>query len=139
MWIKCFLFLLTLSITSCNYVPLEKYEESRAEYYELKGEVKDYLLNKGKYEEKISDLEKKVAELKEDGAVDQSVFDSFKDKFQDALCNDLNTSMAITVLYDVVKADTNDATKLALINDFDYVLSLNLYEEGKAAYLASKK
>ena len=76
-------------------------------------------------------LAKKVAELKNDGEVDQNVFAQYKTKFEDALCNDVNTSMAITVLYDVLKADTNDATKLALINDFDYVLSLNLYEEGK--------
>lgn len=76
-------------------------------------------------------LAKKVAELKNEGEVDSQVFAQYRAKFEDALCNDLNTSMAITVLYDVVKADTNDATKLALINDFDYVLSLNLYEEGK--------
>lgn len=76
-------------------------------------------------------LAKKIAELKNEGEVDKDVFGQYKAKFEDALCNDLNTSMAITVLYDVVKADTNDATKLALINDFDYVLSLNLYEEGK--------
>ena len=76
-------------------------------------------------------LAKKIAELKNEGEVDQEVFAQYRAKFEDALCNDVNTSMAITVLYDVVKADTNDATKLALINDFDYVLSLNLYEEGK--------
>lgn len=76
-------------------------------------------------------LAKKIAEFKNEGEVDKEVFAQYKAKFEDALCNDLNSSMAITVLYDVVKADTNDATKLALINDFDYVLSLNLYEEGK--------
>ena len=76
-------------------------------------------------------LAKKIAEFKNEGEVDNEVFAQYKAKFEDALCNDLNTSMAITVLYDVVKADTNDATKLALINDFDKVLSLNLYEEGK--------
>ena len=76
-------------------------------------------------------LAKKVAELKEDGAIEQSIFAEFKCKFEDALCNDLNTSMAITVVYDLMKANVNDATKLALIQDFDYVLSLNLYEEGK--------
>jgi cysteinyl-tRNA synthetase len=76
-------------------------------------------------------LAKKIAELKKEGDVDTTVFGMYKEKFEDALCNDLNTSMAITVLYDVVKADTNDATKLALIEDFDKVLSLNLYEEGK--------
>jgi len=76
-------------------------------------------------------LAKKVAELKTEGEINQTVFEEYKLKFQDALCNDVNTSMAITVLYDVLKADVNDATKLALIQDFDYVLSLNLYEEGK--------
>ena len=39
--------------------------------------------------------------------------------------------MAITILYDVVKADINDKTKLALIDDFDQVLSLELYKNGK--------
>ena len=38
----------------------------------------------------------------------------------------MNTSMAITVLYDLLKAETNDATKLALIKEFDKVLSLGL-------------
>lgn len=76
-------------------------------------------------------LAKKVAELKADGEVNKEAFGKYKIAFEDALCNDLNTSMAITILYDVLKADTNEATKLALINDFDTVLSLNLYEEGK--------
>ncbi len=44
----------------------------------------------------------------------------------DAISNDLNTSMAITVLYDLLKADTNDITKYEQLNDFDKVLSLNL-------------
>ncbi len=44
----------------------------------------------------------------------------------DAISNDLNTSMAITIVYDLLKDDTlNDATKRALA-DFDRVLSLNL-------------
>ena len=76
-------------------------------------------------------LAKKVADLKNDGDVDTTALRAFKEKFEDALCDDLNTSMAITLLYDVLKADINDATKLAIINDFDYVLSLDLYEQGK--------
>ena len=76
-------------------------------------------------------LAKRVAELKDEGEVNTEVFNSFKEKFEDALCNDLNTSMAITVIYDLLKADVNDKTKLALIKDFDYVLSLNLQEEGR--------
>ena len=39
---------------------------------------------------------------------------------------DLNTSVAVTAVYDVLKAKTNDATKLAALADFDRVLSLNL-------------
>ena len=66
------------------------------------------------------------AGLKADGAVDEAVFAEYKAKFEDALCNDMNTSMAITVLYDLLKAETNDATKLALVKDFDQVLSLDL-------------
>lgn len=75
-------------------------------------------------------LVKKIAGFKEEGEVDQKAFDEYKAKFEDAICNDLNTSMAITVVYDVVKADINDATKLALLNDFDRVLSLNLTTAG---------
>ena len=43
-----------------------------------------------------------------------------------ALNGDLNTSLAVTALYDVLKAKTNDATKLYALADFDKVLSLNL-------------
>ena len=71
-------------------------------------------------------LVKRIAGLKADGAVDEAVFAEYKAKFEDALCNDMNTSMAITVLYDLLKAETNDATKLALVKDFDQVLSLDL-------------
>ncbi len=46
-----------------------------------------------------------------------------------ALDNDLNTSMAVTVLYDVLKAKTNDKTKLALLDSFDSVLGLKLLEK----------
>ena len=43
--------------------------------------------------------------------------------------NDLNTSMGVTALYDVLKAKTSDATKLAILDDFDRVLSLSLLEK----------
>ena len=76
-------------------------------------------------------LVKRVADLKDEGAVDNAVFDSYKEKFLAAICEDLNTAGAVTVLYDVFKADTNDATKKAIIEDFDKVLSLNLIEAAK--------
>ena len=77
-------------------------------------------------------LAKKIAEIKDEGELDKAMYDKYNNAFIDAISNDLNTSMAITVLYDVVKADMNGKTKLALINDFDKVLSLNLVEAGKA-------
>ena len=40
----------------------------------------------------------------------------------------LNTSLAVTAIYDVLKADTNGTTKRALLADFDKVLCLNLLE-----------
>jgi len=58
--------------------------------------------------------------------VEQEVFDQYKAKFIQQMGNDLNTSMGVTALYDVLKAKTNDATKLAILDDFDYVLSLDL-------------
>ena len=73
----------------------------------------------------------KIAALNPDSGeeVDQAAFDACKEKFVAALSNDLNTSLAITAVYDALKAKTNDATKLALIADFDQVLSLDLLEK----------
>ena len=79
----------------------------------------------------------RVASLKAEGDVDEAVFAEYTKKFGDVLGNDLNTSLAVTAVYDALKADTNDATKLAIINDFDKVLSLDLVEQAKK--LAEKK
>ena len=74
----------------------------------------------------------KIATLKEGGEVDAEAFASLKTRFTDAMDNDLLTSLAVTALYDVLKAKTNDATKLALIADFDRVLSLDLIGHANA-------
>ena len=75
----------------------------------------------------------KIAALDDsDKTVDQAQFDALKEKFNNALGNDLNTSLAITAVYDVLKAKTNDGTKLALLGDFDKVLSLDLLEKAAA-------
>ena len=65
------------------------------------------------------------------GEVDKAKFDELKAGFVTAMDNDINTSLGITALYDVLKADTTPATKLALIDDFDKVLSLSLLETAK--------
>ena len=78
-------------------------------------------------------LIKRIADLKEEGSVDEAVVKKFEDDFRDALSDDLNTSMAITLLYDILKADTSDATKLAVIKSFDTVLSLDLLGHAAAS------
>ena len=62
----------------------------------------------------------------DDGELDEAAFAEGKKRFTDALDNDLNTSLAVTALYDVLKLKTNGKTKLALIDDCDKVLSLGL-------------
>ena len=75
----------------------------------------------------------RIAALKPgDSAVDEEVFQAQKEKFRKALGNDLNTSLGITALYDVLKAKANDETKLALLGDFDQVLGLSLLEKAAA-------
>ena len=79
----------------------------------------------------------RIAALDEGGEVDETVFAEQKAGFVKALDNDLNTSLAVTAVYDVLKANTNDATKRALLADFDKVLCLNLLEN--AAKLNEEK
>ena len=73
----------------------------------------------------------KIAALKDEGDVDETVLAQLKERFAGALNGDLNTSLAITAVYDVLKAKTTDATKLAALADFDRVLSLNLLQAAK--------
>ncbi len=72
----------------------------------------------------------KIATLDDsDTVVDEAVFAELKARFVKGLDGDLNTSLAVTALYDVLKAKTNDGTKRALLADFDRVLSLDLLEK----------
>ncbi len=70
----------------------------------------------------------KIAALKDEDNIDQEALEALQAKFRSALDNDLNTSLAVTALYDVLKYDTNDATKLAAIKDFEQVLAFGLVE-----------
>ena len=79
----------------------------------------------------------KIATLNDGGDVDESALTTLKERFAGALNGDLNTSLAVTAVYDVLKAKCSDATKLAALADFDRVLSLNLLEA--AAKLRKKE
>ena len=64
---------------------------------------------------------------------DEEAAAALRGKFNDALGNDLNTSLGVTVLYDALKYDTNATTKLALLDEFDQVLGLSLREAAARA------
>lgn len=68
---------------------------------------------------------KKAAEELE-GKADQAAVAEYRERFITTLGDDLNTSMALTLLYEVLKADLDAKTKLAVIEEFDSVLSLDL-------------
>ena len=65
-------------------------------------------------------------------ALHEAVLGEYKDKFLQQVGNDLNTSMGVTLLYDALKAKTNGATRLAILDSFDQVLSLSLLEKAAA-------
>ena len=73
----------------------------------------------------------RVAALKpvESDAIDEEAAAALRKEFTDALDNDLNTSLAVTAVYDVLKAKTNDKTKAMLLREFETVLGLGLFEE----------
>ena len=71
-------------------------------------------------------LVKKISNLNPIGEPNMEEAQPFIDKFKENMDNDLNTSLGITSVYDVLKANISDATKIYLLNDFDKVLSLDL-------------
>ena len=75
-------------------------------------------------------LKNKTLSLTNDGIIDKTLFDNYNDEFKKYLNDDMNTSSALTVLYDVLK-DTklNDKTKKELVKSFDKVLSLDLLKK----------
>ncbi len=73
----------------------------------------------------------KIAGFRQDGEVDEGALNRLKERFVNALNADLNTSLAVTAVYDVLKDKCSDATKLAALADFDRVLSLNLLENAE--------
>ena len=80
--------------------------------------------------EKLLNKTRSLKENKND-KVNKENIKQYQDKFKEALENDLNTSLALTTLYDVLKSNLNNNEKLYLIKDFDKVLSLDLLKENE--------
>ncbi len=77
-------------------------------------------------------LLKKVSNLTDDGDIDKEKLSEYKEKFKKSIEDDLNTSMMLTNLYEVLNTkDLNDSTKKEIIKSYDEVLSLSLFKETK--------
>lgn len=78
-------------------------------------------------------LKSRVKSLfKEKNDLNEDLVNNYINSFKEALSNDLNTSNALTILFDVLKdGNLNDYSKLYLVGEFDKVLSLDLIEEEK--------
>ena len=83
-------------------------------------------------------LRKKISLIPDEGVV--SLLDKHIAKFKDSISDDLNTSMMVTCLYDVLKDDSlNGASKRYLISKFDEVLGLDLFDyEEKVSSLSNE-
>ena len=77
----------------------------------------------------------RIAALKQEpeDPADQAEAERLRKTFREALDNDLNTSLGVTALYDVLKAKIADGTKRQLLSEFDRVLSLDLLEAAAKA------
>ena len=62
-------------------------------------------------------LRRRIAALKREGEPDLAAAEPYRESFRAAMDNDLNSSLALTSVYDVLKADLSDATKLWLLED----------------------
>ena len=78
-------------------------------------------------------LKSKIKSLvKNDENLNNEKINHYDNLFKEALSNDLNTSNALTVLFDMLKDnELNDNSKLYLTTSFDKVLSLDLIEKDK--------
>lgn len=79
-----------------------------------------------------SKLLNKIKQINKDGSLDNELFNIYDNKFKDALSNDLGTSNALTLLYNLLKDNSvNGTTKLELIKSWDQVFSLDLLKKEK--------
>ena len=74
-------------------------------------------------------LKSRVSSLSKEGEILADKYNEFDNKFKEAISEDLNTANALTLVYELLKSDTNDLTKYELIKSWDKVLSLDLTKE----------
>ena len=78
----------------------------------------------------LKKLRNRIANITDEGDLDEGEFASYSDRFIKELSNDLNTANALSVLYELLKDEqVNGHTKLDLIKKFDKVLDVALIKE----------
>ncbi len=78
-------------------------------------------------------LVRRIAGLKNGGEIDSEFVKQAKATFIDKVGNDMNTALGITCIYDILKANTTDASKLAAIAEIDgAVLCVGLIDAANA-------
>ena len=87
--------------------------------------------NKIVYEKLIRKIAAMKSNMEDELQLDK--FENYKNLFKEALENDLNTSNAITVLFNVLKDENlTNKTKITLVESFDTVLSLGLLDSNSS-------
>jgi len=82
-----------------------------------------------KLKNRVRNIKENVVELQE-GTELSSAAKNYREEFKACLEDDLNTANAITVLFNVLKADDiQNAEKIKLVEDFEQVLSLGLMKD----------
>ncbi len=74
-------------------------------------------------------LKNKINSLKNEGECDHEQYIKWDNKFKSCLEDDLNIPNALTIIYDLLKSDEQDATKIKLLTSWDTVLSLDLFKK----------
>ena len=78
----------------------------------------------------LNKLRNRISNIAKEGDIDNKLYDKYNELFKEAISDDLNTSNALTVLYDLLKDnEVNGNTKLKLVSDFDKVFSLVIIKE----------
>ena len=77
----------------------------------------------------LKKLRNKIKGLKFSGIVDNKLFEEWDNRFKAYLEEDLNTANCVTLLYDLLKEDIDDSTKIELIKSWDKVFCLDLFKD----------
>lgn len=74
----------------------------------------------------------RISLIKNEGSYNDKDFRTYDDKFKECLANDMNTSNAITLLYELMKdREVSGKTKLSLIESWDKVFGLDLLKNAE--------